>query len=516
MKKITKFSKRIKITYVAGACITCLIMLLVNPVMSHRGDRDGTFYHIMINGEEEGTVLKEAEAEELVTQARKQIASEANGIVYMDYDCQIVKDKKIIGSVDNMDGVKENIYERLKSCIVQTKQEAYTVKIDYFSITLPSKEAVIELLNAVKNKYDVENEFTIDLVQEEDKELTALQPSIFKVSKSPNQTDKVTKDSGEKEADNQAGIESSNNENSEVQPEDGILDIAFEQEVEVVQTYVSSDEVMDLDAAINLVTKDQEKNKIYEVVSGDCLSVVAEKNNISVSKIVELNEYLEENSVLQIGDEIVVTVPEPELSVIVTEQATYEEEYTLPVEYVENNNWYTTKKEVKQEGSAGYREVTAKITSRNGTETKRDILQENIIKEAVPKIIEIGTQEPPTFIKPITGGRFTSGFGKRWGRMHKGIDWACSVGTAVKASCNGTVVSAGWSNGYGYCVTIKHSNGMQTRYGHLSKILVSSGDKVSQGDKIALSGNTGRSTGPHVHFEIIVNGTQVNPLNYLN
>ena len=82
--------------------------------------------------------------------------------------------------------------------------------------------------------------------------------------------------------------------------------------------------------------------------------------------------------------------------------------------------------------------------------------------------------------------------------------------------CGGTVVSAGWSNGYGYCITIRHPDGKQTRYAHLSKILVSSGKSVKQGDKIALSGNTGRSTGPHIHFEILVNGSQVNPLKYLN
>ena len=99
--------------------------------------------------------------------------------------------------------------------------------------------------------------------------------------------------------------------------------------------------------------------------------------------------------------------------------------------------------------------------------------------------------------------------------MHKGIDWACPIGRAVKASCAGTVVGAGWVNGYGYCITISHSDGRQTRYGHLSKILVSSGQHVTQGEKIALSGNTGRSTGPHIHFEIIINGSQVDPFKYM-
>jgi murein DD-endopeptidase MepM/ murein hydrolase activator NlpD len=84
------------------------------------------------------------------------------------------------------------------------------------------------------------------------------------------------------------------------------------------------------------------------------------------------------------------------------------------------------------------------------------------------------------------------------------------------ASCDGSITQAGWVNGYGYCVTMKHSDGKFTRYGHLSQVLVSVGQTVSQGETIALSGNTGNSTGPHVHFEIIVDGEQENPFNYLD
>ena len=142
--------------------------------------------------------------------------------------------------------------------------------------------------------------------------------------------------------------------------------------------------------------------------------------------------------------------------------------------------------------------------------------------QAVPKIVERGTKVPPTYIKPISGGRLTSGFGHRKrprkgaSTFHKGIDWATPVGTAVRASSAGTIVRAGWGSGYGKVVYIQHSDGKMTRYGHLSRILVKVGQHVDQGDKIALSGNTGVSTGAHLHFEILVNGVQVNPLKYLN
>ena len=84
------------------------------------------------------------------------------------------------------------------------------------------------------------------------------------------------------------------------------------------------------------------------------------------------------------------------------------------------------------------------------------------------------------------------------------------------AAASGTIVRAGWYSGYGYCVDVQHANGVLTRYGHLSKISVSVGQSVSQYDTIAYSGNTGDSTGPHLHFEVRINGTAVNPLNYVN
>lgn len=127
----------------------------------------------------------------------------------------------------------------------------------------------------------------------------------------------------------------------------------------------------------------------------------------------------------------------------------------------------------------------------------------------------IATEKSP-FAMPInTGHRFTSGFGARWGRLHAGIDLAGSYGSPVSATADGTVVFAGWMNGYGRLVRIRHAFGLETRYGHLSQIRVSVGQKVSRGDRIGDMGNSGRSTGTHLHYEIRVGGSPVNPMTFI-
>lgn len=126
------------------------------------------------------------------------------------------------------------------------------------------------------------------------------------------------------------------------------------------------------------------------------------------------------------------------------------------------------------------------------------------------------------FLSPVGEGRATSGFGTRRnpfdsGRMefHKGIDIGVPIGTKIHASRSGEVVFSGYEEGYGNLVILEHEFGYQTYYGHLSKGLVKAGDNIRPGQTIALSGNTGRSTGPHLHFEIRKNGRSMNPFTYL-
>ncbi|MBP1805968.1 M23 family metallopeptidase [Rubellimicrobium aerolatum] len=131
----------------------------------------------------------------------------------------------------------------------------------------------------------------------------------------------------------------------------------------------------------------------------------------------------------------------------------------------------------------------------------------NLYRVAVEKV---------PFVLPVNDSfRYTSGFAQRWGRMHEGVDMAGPIGTPISATADGVVVFAGWASGYGRLIKIQHEFGIETRYGHLNQIRVEVGQRVSRGDRIGDMGNSGRSTGPHLHYEIRVGGEPINPMIYI-
>ena len=482
-KKKKLCGKKFKLNYAGWAVACCLMMLMVIPIQGDSVSSSITYNEVLLNGEVIGAVADPEVVNQAFLNARARIARETEGLVLGNVECSFQKVPRLFGTTLEQSELENVIYDLLKEQVKAAKQKYYLVKVNEFTVYLYGIDEVKALLEAALKPYDPDELFEVNVVTDTSREL-----NVFTVEVTPKE---------------------------ELAEGDGLKALNFSEKVEISEAYVDADRVSKISEAIEAVTKETEKNQTYEVQPGDTLSVIANSRGYYVDEVLALNPGLTRDATLHLGDEIVISVPEPELSVLTTEQSTYEEDYDAETQYIENDSWYTTQQVVRQEAVPGHHEVTVLTTSRNGTETSREMVSENVITEPVPEIIEKGTQTPPTYIKPITGGTLTSTFKWRWGRMHKGIDWAVPKGTAVRASCGGTVVSAGWSGGYGNCITIRHPDGKQTRYGHLSKILVSAGQKVDQGQKIALSGNTGRSTGPHVHFEILVNGTQVNPLKYL-
>lgn len=297
--------------------------------------------------------------------------------------------------------------------------------------------------------------------------------------------------------------------------DDGVKYVGFADTIQVMETYVNASQIKDKDTAYTEMTTKNAEAGIYVVEPGDALSIIAEKNNISVDEIKELNPQIESDDDIYYDDRLNITVAKAALQILVEKQETYKESYNEDVVYQDDDSMFIGETEVVQEGTPGSHVVTDLVTYKDDVESERENLKETVEVAAVAEVVKRGTKSKPTYMYPVTNWNLTSNFGYRWGRLHAGADVGVPIGTTVRASRAGQVITAGWVGGYGNCVIIDHGDGVTTRYGHLSEVTVSVGQYVDQGQQVALSGNTGRSTGPHLHFEIRINGEAVDPLPYL-
>ena len=525
MKKLTCYYKRLNITNIRIAVLAIIVSIFFLPTFVPFEKLGNNMFTVILNRQNVGVVSSPEDAEEYVLEARRRIAAGSEELVLVESDLQIEGGEVLWGKVDAPEKIIDGMTQVLAGDVKETLKRSYVVKINEYMINLASQSDVYALLQAALDKYDSADRYQAELSLDHSRELSALTADVRTTEEVVEETREVVNMEAGIAAELAAAYEASEPE-GEMDFEDyelGLISMEYGDSIEVVEAYLGEEELTGLNEAIREVTQDEEKNGVYEVVSGDTLSEIAIKTNIPMDRLIEMNASLEdENSMIRAGEELIITVPEPKLAVLRQEEMYYEEDYEEEVIYVDNDDWYTNQKKTLQEPSAGHRKVIAVVTFENDKEIEKEIIKEEVTYKAVPKIVERGTKIPPTYIKPISGGRLSSGFGRRnrptkgASSYHKGIDWATPTGTAVNASCGGTVARAGWGSGYGYVVYINHPDGRQTRYGHLSKVLVSPGQTVSQGQKIALSGNTGVSTGPHLHFEILINGTQVNPFDYLN
>lgn len=527
---IRRYIKKCKLAYLRIALLAIALSALFMPSLSPVKSVGDNIFTLYINGQVMGTVDDKDTAYDLMNEARRELAKDNEGMLFLEAKTELVGEEILFGQADDKAGVLDNIKNIYSNSVHDTLQHAYTVKIDGYMVNLPSISDVQKLLEASIERYDTQDRFSVLLMADSKRELPVQVPEINKNYEEEKKEELGVTTRDFFDNDGVFGAMDDVIDNIDFEKETdfddyyyGITEMRFANTVEIVEAILPSRQVSNLNKAIDEVTKDKEKKKIYEVVSGDTLSGIANKTGITVDQLIALNESIEnERSIIRIGDELTVTVPKPELSVEREELEYYEGTYEAPIQYVLNDDWYTTTEVTLQDPVSGYHKAVQRTIYLDHDVVNRDIIKEEIIAEAVPKIVEKGTKIPPTYIKPISGGRMTSGFGTRTATIrgmtsyHGAIDWGTPIGTSVVASCGGVVAHAGWMSGYGYCVFINHPDGKQTRYAHLSKTLVTKGQSVSQGQKIALSGNTGVSTGPHLHFEMRINGVMVNPLNYLN
>jgi hypothetical protein len=199
------------------------------------------------------------------------------------------------------------------------------------------------------------------------------------------------------------------------------------------------------------------------------------------------------------------------LSITSVREVKFKEDIDYGVTYQDDPDSYIGTTAEVSAGVYGTKEVTAIITYVNGKETQREVLSETVISEPVDQVVSRGTKILPpavstgTFVIPATGLITDL---DRAGSSHAGscaVDIANSIGTPIYASDSGVVTMTEWYGSYGNCIIIQHEGNYSTLYGHLSSYNVSVGQQVSQGDVIGYMGNTGYSTGPHLHFEIRYN-----------
>lgn len=291
----------------------------------------------------------------------------------------------------------------------------------------------------------------------------------------------------------------------------------FAQTVEANMTYVPHNAVRaEEDVYAQLLAG---KCISYEVLEDETIEDIAKKHNTTEESIKSTNQLNEGESLM--GKTLSIYTGEAVLSIKTVEHITGEVEIPFETVKKEDSSIYRGKTEVKVKGENGIRYVDSYVTKIDGTVTDENVLYDSVLKEPVTQVVCVGTKEPPPsvgtgeFAMP-TSGKLTSPYGARWGRTHAGIDVGAASGTPIYAADNGTVTVAQFkNNGYGNFISIDHGNGFVTYYAHCSKLLVSEGDIVKKGEKIATVGSTGRSTGPHLHFEIRKDGTAKDPLLYI-
>jgi len=298
------------------------------------------------------------------------------------------------------------------------------------------------------------------------------------------------------------------------------LDVAFNRNVEVISTRVPNSSVRAIEEALKEIKTPVGGLKTHIVSEGETISEIAEMRGTTVKKIFELNPDVTENN-LQIGKKLNVSDTTPLIAVRTLETQKAVEKIAYETNSTKDASQYTGITIVVSDGIYGEKEVDYDIYKENGIVTEKIATSEIVLKEPVAKEVKVGTKKRPaymatgTFLHPFRSGVITSRYGNRSRGFHEGLDLGGTTGAPIYAADGGTVSFAGWSDGYGKLVKINHGNGYVTYYAHLDSISVYNGQKVAKGGMIGRLGNTGRSTGPHLHFEIRLNGRALNPLNYI-
>lgn len=299
-----------------------------------------------------------------------------------------------------------------------------------------------------------------------------------------------------------------------------LVDVRFLQGVEVARETVDPSRIRSPEEARRILMRGTDQLVTYTVKRGDSLWRIAQQHGLTVEDLRRANPAMAQSDILQVGQELAVVKAEPYVTVATMERQVQEVAIPCPVQVKFSQDRWPWEEVVETPGRNGKKRITYEIYRQAGAVVERRIVEEVVLEEPVTRVIVRGSRQVPALgtgklYWPVEGGgHITSGFGWRRRDWHPAIDIAATTGTPVRAADSGVVSFAGWNAGYGRLIIVDHGGGMTTRYGHLSRIDVRPGDRVERGQVIGAVGETGRATGPHLHFEVRIEGEARNPLQY--
>ncbi len=302
--------------------------------------------------------------------------------------------------------------------------------------------------------------------------------------------------------------------------EEGV-DVKFARTVETVNGVYPISSIKPYEELVAEITSATPRDIYYKAAVGESPYDIATKNGISLTRLQELNPTANLDKAIDSDATLLVAVSEPLLRVKTVKVEREVEAIPFQTKTTKNANFSVSQSFTRTEGEEGERIVTKEYEYAAGEKINETILSIEVTKEAIDREVVIGTKGNESGGSSVGTGEFLWPTGpyqfisRGWSSVHSGVDIAGVLGTHIFAADNGVVIVSEYANDYGNYIKIDHQNGLMTLYGHHSANLVQVGETVTKGQLIAFMGSTGRSTGSHLHFEVWVMGSRVDPQPYL-
>lgn len=475
--------------------ITTIAIILTSTTNKYYGATKS--YRVYLEGNSIGLISSKQELEEYIDNKQEQIKTKYNvKNVYIPNGLEIKEETTYNQKISTIEEVYNEIEQKESFSI-----EGYKVTIA--KTTREDNEEEEEINDVTNNIYiyvldkdiltDAINELVLSFIDKEDYE------------KYLNETQTQIEDEGTI-----------------------IENVYIKEQIKIKKDYISTSETIftnSKDLAEYLLYGSQNTKKTYTVKEGDTISSISEKNEISNNIFLIINKDItSENALLYTGQQVLVNKVSPIITVVEEVHSVANEDVKYQTVTKEDKNYVKGYTKVIQEGKNGQSIVTRKIKKENGQITNAVIVESLVIKEPQNKIVKVGARteylvaNTKYWAWPLNSAYTVSdNYGYRLHpiynvvRMHNGVDLAARCGTPIYAANDGTVTVSTYHYSFGYYIDINHNNGYVTRYAHMSTLLAEVGQAVHMGELIGKMGSTGDSTGCHLHYEVIKNGSVMNP-----